>query len=248
MRSAFVAALAVLPLVVSCSSEPKQLTVEIVATHPGDPTAFTQGLEVSRSNPQELLVGTGWYGESRILRRTVDGRELASQPLLPQEFGEGITQHGDEVWQLTWQNGAAYRRHSHTFEVTDQATFDGEGWGLCSFDDALIMSDGTSSLRVLDPETFAEKERVDTGVDKLNELECVGDAVYANRFLTTDIYKFDRKGHVTAIIDASGLPNNAAPDSNNVLNGIAHIPGTDRFYLTGKRWPDIYEVRFVEKN
>lgn len=112
MRSAFVAALAVLPLVVSCSSEPKQLTVEIVATHPGDPTAFTQGLEVSRSNPQELLVGTGWYGESRILRRTVDGRELASQPLLPQEFGEGITQHGDEVWQLTWQNGTAYRRHS----------------------------------------------------------------------------------------------------------------------------------------
>ena len=103
----------------------------------------------------------------------------------------------------------------------------------------------------MDPDTLAELARfevTDQGkpVEGLNELECVGDDVYANIFTTTDIVRIDAtSGHVTARIDASSLPNNADEDINNVLNGIAHIPGTDEFYLTGKRWPDLYRVRLV---
>ena len=102
----------------------------------------------------------------------------------------------------------------------------------------------------MDPQTFEERERFQVTLDGeplsgLNELECVDDAVYANLFTTTDIVRIDAEtGKVTAVIDASAVPNNAAPDPNHVLNGIAHIPGTDEFYLTGKRWPDLYRVTF----
>lgn len=251
MRSVFPVAL-VAGLLVSCATPneppaagPERLKVEVVATHPGDPTAFTQGVEVATTNPDELIVGTGWWGESRIERRRLDGSVIASQPLQPQEFGEGITQFDDTIWQLTWKNGVAYQRDARSLAITGQATFPGEGWGLCARSDSLIMSDGSSQLRILDPVTFAEKGRLETGVDKLNELECTDDAIYANQFMSTTIVRFDANGKVTALIDAAALPNRATPNPNNVLNGIAHIPGTDRFYLTGKRWPDVYEVRFV---
>lgn len=115
------------------------------------------------------------------------------------------------------------------------------------------MSDGTPQLRRLDPDTFAELGRIDvtldgTGQRGLNELECVGGDggdIYANVFLSTDILRIDATGTVTAVIDGAALPNNAVPDPDHVLNGIAHLPGTDRFLLTGKRWPDLYEVEFV---
>lgn len=254
MRSTLVGLLTVCTMLSSCSAQPTpdetipQLKAEIVRTIPGDPTAFTQGLEVSQSDPNELVVGTGWLGESRIYRRTLDGTTLASVPLAANEFGEGITQAENAIWQLTWQNGVAYRRDPQTLAVTGQATYPGEGWGLCAMNGSLYMSDGTDTLRVLDPATFAEQGRVTTGVDKLNELECADGAIYANRFLTTEIVKLSPEGKVQALIDASNLPNRAPRDPNNVLNGIAHIPGTDRFYLTGKRWPDMYEVRFVPKS
>ena len=102
----------------------------------------------------------------------------------------------------------------------------------------------------MDPATLEERERFTVtlngqAVAGLNELECVGDVVYANVFTTTDIMRIDAAtGEVTAVIDASAVPNNAAPEPNNVLNGIAHIPGTEEFYLTGKRWPDLYRVAF----
>ncbi|MEJ5927649.1 glutaminyl-peptide cyclotransferase [Corynebacterium sp. H128] len=237
-------------LLLSCSSSPEvampeELRTEILATHPGSTAAFTQGLEVDRANPNQLLVGTGWHGESRIYRRTIDGGELASKDLKPSEFGEGITQSGDHIWQLTWQSGVAYKRDATSLEVIDQAPISGEGWGLCAMDDHLIMSNGSATLQVLDPDSFAVQGEIPTGIDKLNELECVDGQIYANRFLTSEIVRLDAAGKVTARIDASSLPNNAAQDPNNVLNGIAHIPGTDRFLVTGKRWPDLYEVRFV---
>ena len=118
----------------------------------------------------------------------------------------------------------------------------------------VIFSDGTDQLRRVDPETLDERERFTVTldgqpVDGLNELECVGDDIYANIFTTTDIVRINAEtGQVEALIDASSLPNNATPDPNNVLNGIAHIPGSDNeFYLSGKRWPDLYRVTFEPK-
>lgn len=113
------------------------------------------------------------------------------------------------------------------------------------------MSDGTDQLRRLDPHTFEERGRVavtlaDRPAERLNELECVGDKIYANVFLSTDILRIDAaSGDVTGIIDASTLPNNAVPHPDHVLNGIAQLPGTDRLLLGGKRWPDLYEVEVV---
>ena len=107
--------------------------------------------------------------------------------------------------------------------------------------------------RVLDPDTFVERERIQVTrdgapLDKLNELDCTDGHIYANRFLTSEIVRIDAaSGNVTDTIDASTLASNAAPDPNNVLNGIAHIPGTDRFIVGGKRWPQLYEVRFVPR-
>ncbi|WP_080796051.1 glutaminyl-peptide cyclotransferase [Corynebacterium pacaense] len=230
----------------------EHLRPEIIGTHAFDDSSFTQGLEL---DGQDLVVGTGQYGDSRIYRSGIDGREYASQDLPADDFGEGITIAGDHIWQLTWKSGIAYKRDRSSLEVLDRVPYPGEGWGICAGDgDVMYMSDGTSTLRTLDPETFEERGRVTVTsgtepVSRLNELECVGDEIYANIFQSTDIVRIDAdSGAVTAVIDASGLPNNAVPDVNNVLNGIAHIPGTDRFYLTGKRWPDLYEVEWVGGN
>ncbi|NLZ58361.1 MAG: glutaminyl-peptide cyclotransferase [Corynebacterium sp.] len=241
----------------SCSPFPAEedvevahLVPEILATHEFDESAFTQGLEV---DGDQLIVGTGQYGTSEIYRTTLDGVKSNVQPLDDQYFGEGITRAGEHVWQLTWKAGIAFKRDAETLDVVEEVSYAGQGWGLCAQDDgALIMSDGTSQVRHLDPVTFDESSRVtvtldDEPVESINELECVDGMVYANLFTETDIIQFDpATGKVAAVIDASNLPNNAAADSNNVLNGIAHIPGTDRFYLAGKRWPDLYEVRFVD--
>ncbi|AIK84540.1 glutamine cyclotransferase [Corynebacterium glutamicum] len=253
-KLASLAILSSLPLA-SCSTPPtdseavvEHLVPEIISTHSFDSTSFTQGLEL---DGDELIVGTGQYGGSRIYRSSVDGQESVSQSLDPEFFGEGITKSGDAIWQLTWNEGVAFKRDADTLEGLDRVSYDGQGWGICSTDDALITSDGSSTLTFRDPETFAENSTVDVTLDgspvgNLNELECVDGEVYANIFLDTDIMRIDpNSGEVTAVIDASNIPNNATPDTNNVLNGIAHIPDSDRFYITGKRWPDLYEVRFV---
>lgn len=253
-KLASLAILSSLPLA-SCSTPPtdseavvEHLVPEIISTHSFDSTSFTQGLEL---DGDELIVGTGQYGGSRIYRSSVDGQESVSQSLDPEFFGEGITKSGDAIWQLTWNEGVAFKRDADTLEELDRVSYDGQGWGICSTDDALITSDGSSTLTFRDPETFAENSTVDVTLDgspvgNLNELECVDGEVYANIFLDTDIMRINpNSGEVTAVIDASNIPNNATPDTNNVLNGIAHIPDSDRFYITGKRWPDLYEVRFV---
>lgn len=230
------------------------LTVKVDETLPFDDTSFTQGLEVAPDGT--LYVATGMEGESRIYRTTTGGKEMASKDLDPTFFGEGITRVGDHLWQLTWQNNTAIKRDAATLEELDRAAFDGEGWGLCYRQDAdeVIFSDGSAELRRMDPDTLAERGRFTVRyhgepITGLNELECVGDDIYANVFTTTDIVRIDAEtGHIEARIDASALPNNATPDPNHVLNGIAHIPGSDgEFYLTGKRWPDMYRVTFEPK-
>lgn len=230
---------------------PEQLVAVVHGRYDFNADSFTQGLEIAPDGT--LYVGTGVEGESRIYRRTLDGEEFASRDI--PEFGEGITRVDGTVWQLTWKSGTAYQRDAATLEETARASYDGEGWGICYREDAgeLLSSDGSAQLRRMDPATFEERERFDVTaagepVAMLNELECVGDDVYANVFTTTDIVRIDAAtGAVTAIIDASGLDNNATSDPNHVLNGIAHIPGTanpPEFLVTGKRWPDMYRVTF----
>ncbi|WP_233189991.1 glutaminyl-peptide cyclotransferase [Corynebacterium sp. J010B-136] len=236
------------------TSDIARFEAKVLERLPFDASLFTQGLEVTDSG--DVLVGTGQYGESGIFTLPV-GSDAARQHVRNDNavFGEGIAQYdsaeGPVIWQLSWDSGEAYKYDAESYELLDTATYSGEGWGLCSLDDTtLVMSDGTDELRHIDGETFAEQERVRVtmngqAIDNINELECVGSGVFANVWFSTTILRIDpATGEVTGTIDASGLENNAANDPDNVLNGIAHIPGTEEFYLTGKRWPDMYRVSF----
>lgn len=226
---------------------PEQLRVEVLEVLPHDPTAFTQGLEVFDG---VLYEGTGRVGESRVTATALaDGEELARVELPPTYFGEGLTLTDTSLWQLTWQHGVAFERDRDSLAELRTVSYEGEGWGLCHQREAgrLVMSDGSGTLTFRDPETFEPTGEVEVpGRSLLNELECVGDAVYANVWFSDTILRIDPEtGAVTAEIDASGLLTDEERRSADVLNGIAGLPHDEEFLITGKLWPHLFRVRFV---
>ncbi|MCE0767653.1 glutaminyl-peptide cyclotransferase [Pseudonocardia kujensis] len=225
----------------------------VLGEEPHDPTAFTQGLELSPDDPGTLYEGTGLAGRSQL--RELDaatGAVRRAVPLPGGLFGEGITVVGPSIWQLTWQDGVALEWDRATFTLRRQVPIAGEGWGLCAEPTPgpgrLVRSDGTDRLRFHDPVTFAETGSVAVTLDgapvtDLNELECVGGAVWANVWRTDRIVRIDpATGAVTAVVDASGLLDPARRADTDVLNGIAHLSG-DEYLLTGKLWPAAFRVR-----
>lgn len=166
-------------------------------------------------------------------------------------FGEGITVTDLGVWQLTWQSGVALLRDESNLREIRRAHYDGEGWGLCSTPDRLVMSDGSAELTFRDPENFDRTGSVivrlgDERVTRLNELDCDDGSVWANVWRTDKIVRIDpRNGRVTAVVHAGGLLSREERESAGVLNGIASVPGTDEFLLTGKNWPRMFRVEFV---
>lgn len=233
------------------------LDVRIVSTRPHDPSAFTQGLEV---DGDRLLEGTGRSGRSKVTASDLATGALSASVDLPAPlFGEGLTVAGDTLWQLTWQDGVAVARDPDTLREVRRVSYQGEGWGLCFDGSSLVMSDGTDTLTFRDPVTFEPTGSVrvrDDGqvVEEINELECTPDGVYANIWKTDEIVRIDpASGTVTAVIDASplraALEDSGADTSGiDVLNGIAAVPDTDRFLVTGKLWPTLFEVEFVPRD
>ncbi|MFF3569776.1 glutaminyl-peptide cyclotransferase [Nocardia jiangxiensis] len=226
------------------------LGVQVLATRPHDNTAFTEGLEI---DGDVLYESTGLEGKSGLRASTLGtGAQLARIDLDPQYFGEGVTRAGDTLWQLTWKNGIAFARDPSTLAERRQVHFDGEGWGLCTRGKSLVMSNGTSTLTFRDPMSFAPTGSIrltsHTGA-RLNELDCAPDGtVYANDWPTNHILHIDPgSGRVLGDIDASGLLTPTQQAGADVLNGIADIPGTDHFLITGKNWPTAFEVRFVPR-
>jgi len=261
VRPIFAPLAVVLLAVTACSIPPppavesdQELRVEVIEVLPHDRTSFTQGLELADG---VLYEGTGREGQSKMLAIDPDtGAVQHAQALPPDLFGEGITVVGDTIWQLTWQDGVAIRRDRATLAERDRADYDGEGWGLChdraSAGTRLVMSDGTDELTFRDPATFAERGRVAVRtaggdpVPELNELECVDGVVYANVWRTDQIVRIDPdSGRVTATVDLAGLLTDDDRAGTDVLNGIAAIPGTDEFLVTGKLWPKMFRVRFA---
>lgn len=238
----------------------ERLTVEIVTVHPHDREAFTQGLVWGGGGA--LYESTGLYGASTLRRVKLDSGAVERRAELPPDvFGEGLAllpagAAGGErarLVQLSWREGAAAVWDAERFEVVDWRRYEGEGWGLCFDGSRLVMSDGTAELTIRDPASFAIDRRVGVTLDGqplagLNELECVGGAVWANVYTTATLVRIDpASGRATAVVDASALVERAAASYEDVLNGIAYDPGSGNFYLTGKRWPELFEVRFVPR-
>jgi len=228
---------------------PVTYRVRVVATHPHDDEAFTQGLVWAGEG--QLFESTGRRGRSSLRLVDIDtGEVVRRHDLEPTYFGEGLARVGAELIQLTWQEHTAFRYDAETFAGTGTFSYETEGWGLCYDGARLVMSDGSAALAFRDPSTFAVDGTVDVTLDgapldDLNELECVDGVVYANVLGDDHVYEIDpATGVVIGVVDASELQPDANRGRGDVLNGIAHDPTTGRFYLTGKDWPTLYEVEF----
>lgn len=236
------------PSPVEQESSPEAWKVRVVEERGHDPEAFTQGLEFNDGRLYESRGRNGKSGVSEI--DPLDGSVLRWMPLAEEYFGEGVTVVGDSIIQLTWLAGKAFVYDLESFDVIGSYDYDGQGWGLCFDGVALIMSDGSSSLTMRDPETFSVIDSVTVRLDgsavaSLNELECVDGKVYANIWQTDTIVEINPiTGAVTAVIDASGLLDDADSAGADVLNGIAYDEATGAFLLTGKLWPSMFLVVF----
>lgn len=220
---------------------------DIVRSYPHDTAAFTQGLLWLDG---QMYESTGQVGRSNIRRVNLQTGSVEQQIDLPApHFGEGITVLGDKLYQLTWQSGKAFVYDKNSFTLQREFSYEGEGWGLTTLGNELIMSDGSATLRVLDPGTFDVRRRVmvtenGTPVKDLNELEIVKGELWANVWTKDRIARIDpESGAVLGWIDLAGLlPQNMKTGREDVLNGIAYDSATDRIFVTGKYWPRLFEI------
>ena len=256
MTAKYVAALIFAALISGCIGEvavdQKEIPVygyRVVAVHPHDPGAFTQGLAYRDGL---LYEGTGLYGRSS-LRETVPqtGEVVRYRALPPHLFGEGIVLLEDRLVQLTWRAGIGLVWELDDLTVFRTFVYATEGWGITSDGERLIMSDGTSTLRFLDPETFTVTGEVEVlaggePLTWLNELEHIDGLIYANVWKTDRIAVISPEtGVVEAWIDLAGLLTEEVRERADLLNGIAHDPETGRLFVTGKLWPKLFEIEVV---
>jgi glutaminyl-peptide cyclotransferase len=221
----------------------------IVKIYPHDRRAFTQGLQYVNG---VLYEGTGLAGRSTIRKvRLENGEVLQEHKIDSRHFGEGIVVWKDVLVQITWQSEIGFVYDLATFEQKRTFNYTGEGWGLTHDGTRLIMSDGSASLRFLDPATLRETGRLNvrdgtTPVKALNELEFVKGEILANVWQSNRIARISpRTGQVTGWINLEGLldPRDAA--GVDVLNGIAYDAAGDRLFVTGKLWPKLFEIKIV---
>ncbi len=228
----------------------RDFTYQIVNAYPHDRNAFTQGLVFEGG---VLYEGTGRHGYSSLRRVELkSGRVLQIHELPNRFFGEGITVLGERIIQLTWRSGVGFVYDKSSFELLEEFRYPTEGWGLTHDGQRLIMSDGTSALHFLDPETFEEVGRIevrdgDEPVTRLNELEYVRGEIYANVWQTDRIARIaPDTGEVMGWIELAGLlsaEDRAQPV--DVLNGIAYDAANDRLFVTGKLWPRLFEIELL---
>ena len=224
---------------------------EVVATYPHDPDAYTQGLYFERGY---LFEGTGRRGQSYLRRVDLDtGEVLQETPLSAEFFGEGIAAFGDRIYQLTWTSGTGFIYDTQSFEVESQFSYPREGWGLTEDGTHLIMSDGSAYLYFLDPESLELERQIEVRdasgpISQLNELEFINGYIYANVWHTNQILKiFQDSGRVVGRIDLSDLVEQVrVSDPEAVLNGIAYDESADRIFVTGKLWPNLFEIRLFD--
>ena len=239
-------------LLAACGTKPAEhLTVQIHAEYPHAVNAFTQGLLY---DGKHLYESTGLVGQSSVRRVALETGAVQRMTAIPEPFfGEGLELVGDTLYMLTWQHETGFMFDAETLAHTGEFTYAGEGWGLCYDGADLWLSNGTSTISRRSTSDFSELGTITVTngkneVQMINELECVGNYIYANIWLSDNIVRIDRaSGKVTAVIDASPLRERIGeplgPDA--VLNGIAYNKETGEFYLTGKLWPKLFAVSFA---
>lgn len=227
----------------------ESLTVQVHHVVPHDPDAFTQGLVWWQG---KLYESTGRKGHSELRRIDPASGEVERRvPISKLFFGEGLAHEGGRLVMLTWHAEQAFVFGIRDFDRRSSFRYRGEGWGLCHNGESFVMSDGSDRLAFRDSDSFATLGTVGVTLDGqplrlLNELECVGDEIYANVYGQEVIVRVDPKsGRVTGRVDASGLLGRDEAAAADVLNGIAYVPETERFFITGKLWPSMFEVSIV---
>ena len=229
---------------------PTQYTASVVREYPHDPDAFTQGLLYRDGY---LFESTGLHGESTLRKvRLETGEVIERVRIADQYFAEGLTDWHDSLIQLTWQSHLGFVYDLSTFSQRRTFAYSTEGWGLAQDGRRLILSDGSATLRFLEPDTMREIGFVDVAaggspVVNLNELESVKGSIFANVWQTSRIAIIaPESGHVTGWIDLQGLrPGPAGRHPVDVLNGIAYDAAGDRLFVTGKFWPTLFEIRIT---
>ncbi|MGQ0622036.1 MAG: glutaminyl-peptide cyclotransferase [Panacagrimonas sp.] len=228
---------------------------EVIAEFPHDTRHFTQGLLIIGDT---LYESVGGYGSSAIHAKELrSGRSRALQPLPASAFGEGLARVGDQLLQVTWREQIAFRFDLRLVPIQAQH-YVGEGWGLASWrddrgDEHLVLSDGTATLRFLDPATLAEKRHLPVRdgtrtIDQLNELEFVRGEILANVWHSDRVAAIDpRNGEVRGWFDFSDLKDRLKKpegwnEAEHVLNGLAFDRVTGHLFVTGKQWPTLFEV------
>ena len=229
--------------------EPEKLSYTISEVLPHDTKNYTEGFEFYNDI---LYESTGNYGESFVYSYLPENKKIISSLKIDDKyFGEGITILKDKLYQLTYKAQKGFVYNVKTFEKIDEFSFKSkEGWGLTNNGKSLIMSNGTSKIFYINPETFEIEKTIDVTYPKgllknINELEYVDGVIYANIWTTQTIVKLEAEtGRVLAFIDMSGLLSTINVSDVDVLNGIAYKPNENLFYITGKWWPNMYKVKF----
>ena len=229
-----------------------QYTYKILKVFPHDPGAYTQGLVYKEGF---LYEGTGLNGRSSVRKVQLESGEVLQRVDLPPEFfGEGIALLRGKIFQLTWKAGTGFIYDDHDFHLLRKFSYPGEGWGLTTDGRLLYMSDGTPEIRVLNPESLKEVRRIKvhdgtSPVTELNELEFINGEIFANVWQMDRIARISpHTGKVVGWIDLSGILSpmyRRTPDA--VLNGIAYDAQGKRLFVTGKLWPNIFEIKLIPK-
>lgn len=231
---------------------PEKYTYKVVKSWPHNNRFYTQGLEF---NNGVLFEGTGQYGESGLFKVESNTGEIIQSLNLDRDvFGEGITIMGDQLFQLTWQSNVGFVYDKNTFKKLHTFNYPTEGWGLTHNSTHLIMSDGSEKIYFLDKDYLQESYRIEVynnqgPITNLNELELVGNILYANIYGSHTIVAIDvNTGKVLKEFDLTGLPEKNEINGNiDVLNGIAWDEANQRMVITGKWWPKYYQVEWIKK-
>ena len=232
---------------------PQKYTYKLLNTYPHDIHAYTQGLEFWGD---ELLEGTGAYGESSLRKLDINSGEILKYRDLPSDiFGEGITHLNGKIYQISYRAQVGFVYDARSFDLINKIYYqNSEGWGLCNDGENIIMSDGTNIIYFMDTTYFSVVRKIEVydnkgPVDMLNELELIDGKLYANRYTTNEIVIIDPEtGKLEGRIDMSGLLKEEDKHPRiDYFNGIAFKKSTGQIYVTGKYWPKLYEVAFVKR-